>query len=208
MTCSFRLARAFYLGGLLSLLAACEDASAGNGGAAEGGVAGTLLAAGAGGRVNSAGTGNGGAIARGGAASSEAGAIEIGEGGNAGEPHAEGGKGGAHPVAGAGGSGASGGTSNGGSAGGGGEPVREEMIPCDVYAAYSVCRNCHIDPPIDGAPMPLLTLEDLQIYADATVQAVKTGAMPAAGTLSAREAELILGWLDAGAHGVPEAICP
>ncbi len=82
------------------------------------------------------------------------------------------------------------------------------MIPCDVYAAYRVCRNCHVNPPINGAPMPLLTLLDLQMFADMEYQAVSTGVMPAAGTLSAQEAELILDWLAAGAKGVPQTQCP
>jgi hypothetical protein len=82
------------------------------------------------------------------------------------------------------------------------------MVPCDVYAAYRVCRNCHVDPPLNGAPMPLLTLLDLQTFADAEYEAVSTGVMPATGSLNPAESTLMLGWLASGANGVPLASCP
>jgi len=56
--------------------------------------------------------------------------------------------------------------------------------------------------------MSLLTLLDLQTFANAEYQAVSTGVMPAAGTLSPEDATLILDWLIAGAKGVPQTSCP
>ncbi len=81
------------------------------------------------------------------------------------------------------------------------------MVPCDVYAAYRVCRRCHTNPP-SVAPMSLITLLDLQTFAAAEYQAVSTGVMPLAASLSAEDAMLILDWLAAGAKGVPQAECP
>jgi hypothetical protein len=162
--------------------------------------------------MSSGGAGNAGASAVGG--TSEAGAMDSGTSGRAGEPSFEaGGEGGADLAAGMGGAGAaaaSGGTTHHGGHSGnaGGAAPTELMIPCDVRTAYGVCRNCHVDPPVGGAPMPLVTLQDLQTFADSTYQAVLTGTMPAAGSLSVREAALILAWLGAGAQGVPRETCP
>ena len=36
------------------------------------------------------------------------------------------------------------------------------MIPCAVNAVYVVCHNCHTDPPSNGAPFPLVTLDQHQ----------------------------------------------
>ncbi|MEI9950649.1 MAG: hypothetical protein WDO74_17140 [Pseudomonadota bacterium] len=207
MTCKFNVRRGFMLGCILSLLGACAGSASPSLGGPDGGVAGTLDTIGGDEHLDSVGgrldpgevgdAGQGGRAALGAAGSADDEASEAGRGGD----------GGASATAGASGAGAAGADLAGGSGGSAGA-VSELMIPCDVYAAYRVCRNCHVNPPINGAPMALLTLLDLQMFADMEYQAVSTGVMPAAGTLSAQEAELILGWLAAGARGVPQAPCP
>jgi hypothetical protein len=195
--------RWFGLVGLWFLLGACEGTNADGG---VGGTAGTGHPADAGGQGSSAGAGDAGASAGDGAAS----AMNVGRGGSDDEPshgHGHGGNRAQNP--GMGRAGASGEASAGGDAGSGGAaPVDEFMIPCDVYAATGVCRNCHRDPATHDAPMALLTLEDLQTYADRASRAIQTGVMPAAGELSEQEAALIVAWLEAGAHGVPTETCP
>lgn len=40
-------------------------------------------------------------------------------------------------------------------------------IPCDVFKViHGVCNRCHADPPLIGAPFPLLTYEDTQMPYD------------------------------------------
>ena len=40
-------------------------------------------------------------------------------------------------------------------------------IPCDVFKViHGVCNRCHQDPPLVGAPFPLLTYEDTQMPFD------------------------------------------
>ncbi|MFO0758129.1 MAG: hypothetical protein U0359_16660 [Byssovorax sp.] len=68
-------------------------------------------------------------------------------------------------VCGQGGSGGSGTTSTttgtGGS--GGSEPPATGDFPCDIFAIiHKSCNPCHQDPPLNGAPFPILTYEDTQ----------------------------------------------
>lgn len=127
--------------------------------------------------------------------------------GGTGATGATGATGGTAADVGGGGSGPSAGSADNESAGQGGSEERE-MVPCDVYAAYAVCRNCHVDPPRNGAPMPLLSLLDLQTFAKHEYRVISSGEMPAVGMLSADESTLILDWLSAGAQGVPQTRCP
>jgi hypothetical protein len=40
-------------------------------------------------------------------------------------------------------------------------------IPCEVFKViHEVCNHCHVDPPLVGAPFPLLTYEDTQMPFD------------------------------------------
>jgi len=200
-----------FRGTLLGLfLAACSATPPGLTRGAEGGAAAALETAGAGGSANAASANSASAGATAGDASHAAGAPDVESAGSAGSPvTAGGGSGGKSVGADAGRTGAE---ENGGKAGdssaGSGGAAEELMVPCDVDAAYSVCRNCHVDPPLNGAPMPLLTLLDLQTNADAEIEAVSTGRMPAAGTLTQAEATRMLGWLITGAKGVPQTDCP
>jgi hypothetical protein len=217
MTRNFRLAPA-YLAGLLGLLVldGCSDATSGSGHSALGGSAGAETA-GAGGSADPAGDdADGDDAGAGGIAPGHAGGSdEPGSAGSAGDPSTDvgiggasgtDGIGGAAPGAGSGGMAATGGKAGSGSAGSTGQ-AEVLMVPCDVYAAYSVCRDCHGSPP-NGSPMPLVTLVDLQLFADSSLQAIFTGSMPAEGSLSPAEETLILDWLEDGAKGVPQASCP
>lgn len=48
------------------------------------------------------------------------------------------------------------------------DAITSDILPCDIDAIFAErCRTCHADPPLSGAPMPLLTLKDL--YADAVL---------------------------------------
>jgi len=193
-----------------------------------GGTSGTGAASGVGGQITSSGAStNGGAFSNGGKASSEAGGPSASTGGGSafgGAPAASGGasNGGqataGAPVvggkAGAGGaaSGTAGGTS---SAGAGAAPSQTLYVPAsancasgNVEAAYTVCRNCHTNPPQNGAPYPLLTLAQLQAYATDEIAQVSSKMMPLTGTLSDSNRTLMLNWLNKGAPGVPDPQCP
>jgi hypothetical protein len=44
-------------------------------------------------------------------------------------------------------------------------------LPCDVAGVLEICRNCHQNPPVRGAPFPFLTYEDTQaVYFGATLR--------------------------------------
>jgi len=184
--------------------------------------------AGAGGSVASGGASDPGDAGSGGEGTREAGAGgEAGADATAGKSGADAtagksgadataGKGGADATAGKGGAGGSdgrAGADGGGKAGTDGAAgtagsTAPQMIPCNVYAALRVCRDCHGNPPIGGAPMALVTLLDLQSNATSSSSAIAAGTMPAGGSLSSSESELLLDWLNADAPGVSPASCP
>ena len=201
---------------LLCSLAGCGDSqndAAGGGGGAGGRVdsAGSVgRAAPAGSSNDEAGSGGadhaGGASDPGNAGSSGEGTSEAGANGEAGAAETAGssGAGGVGGKAGAGGAGSAGTAGSTGTAG----SASVQMIPCNVYAALSVCRNCHTSPPIGGAPIALMTLADLQENAGSAYSAIATGTMPPGGSLTSSESELLLDWLLADAKGVAQAACP
>jgi hypothetical protein len=86
-------------------------------------------------------------------------------------------------------------------------PASSTCAAGNVQAAMSVCRNCHQDPPINGAPVPLLTYDQIHAEADNIFDKVSTGEMPKEGTLSAASKSLILDWVGNGANGVPNPAC-
>lgn len=186
------------LGGAL-LVAACSDSDSstgGGGGAPSAGQGGDAGAPGTAGTGNTAGSSPSDAGAAG-ATPGEAGADAGGESGEGGE----GGQGGEPGAAGASGSVAMG--------GGGGAPSGRLMIPCDVNLIYTqVCQNCHSIPPLNEAPFPLVTLQDMQDTAIAQYGAISAGSMPKGSALEATQKDLLLDWLMNGALGVPEARCP
>ncbi len=179
-----------------------EPAEGGEGGAVE--VAGGAATAGTAGLAS--GGGGSGGTSGGGAGGAGGGAGKGGSGGTAGS----GGLGGS---AGKGGSGGSAGSSAG-SAGAGGAPL---FLPAsttcsagNVQAAFTVCRNCHVDG--GEGPFPLVTLANIQALKgdipDAIGPVGTVGVMPKVGTLSDTNKAIILNWIAAGALGVTNASCP
>jgi hypothetical protein len=93
-------------------------------------------------------------------------------------------------------------------------------LPCDVSAVLQAnCQSCHQSPPINGAPMPLVTWEDTQVTVPSDPDGIPptsasekvfqmmetritstTNPMPPAGhTLAAADAATITNWVNAGA---------
>ena len=63
------------------------------------------------------------------------------------------------------------------------------------------CLNCHTDPLANGAPMPLLTLANVQeaVQNRGLVGRVESGSMPPAGTdLTAAQVQAIKDWQSGG----------
>jgi hypothetical protein len=79
-------------------------------------------------------------------------------------------------------------------------------FPCDVFAViHANCNPCHQDPPLNGAPFPLLTYADTQkpysttnlIFQQMYEQIGPTGAprMPLGGMLTADDYDTLRNWL-------------
>jgi hypothetical protein len=106
-----------------------------------------------------------------------------------------------------GGGGEGGGGAGPGSGGGG---STSEGIPCDVNEVLATqCRGCHADPPRYGAPMSLVSLDDMSAPAPSdparTVAEVMrerlvdpVSPMPPTGEMSVTDRDLLDGWLAAG----------
>lgn len=108
----------------------------------------------------------------------------------------------------AGKAGAGGSSGNGGSAGAAPllyVPASSTCSAGNVLAAFTVCRNCHVAG--GPGPFPLVTLADIKPHAAEIVDAVSSGVMPKAGTLTSTNKSLILAWLP-NAVGVPDPACP
>jgi len=91
---------------------------------------------------------------------------------------------------------------------------------CDAYKVINcVCQQCHQNPPLNGAAMPLMTYEDTQAHFPLATSstfvwermqaAVASGSMPetsnpsvtpAVKPLTAAQRSALLGWLAQGAH--------
>lgn len=108
--------------------------------------------------------------------------------------------------------GGSGGGGSGGEAGAGAADTCEITvdkageIPCDVFAVlHDNCHSCHTDPPVNGAPIPLLTYADTQalfrpgkavfqqMYDQ--LQSEASPRMPLGGTLTDAEQKTLDDWL-------------
>jgi hypothetical protein len=98
---------------------------------------------------------------------------------------------------------------------------------CDAYRVINcVCQQCHQDPTLNGAAMPLLTYENTQTgYPSTTSEAVwkkmqralTSGFMPYVGgptampkvkPLTAEQKDTVLTWLSEGAHDEGGTDCP
>lgn len=114
---------------------------------------------------------------------------------------------------------------------GGGEGGAGSSAPVSWCAAYKivscVCQQCHQSPPVNGAPIPLMTYEDTQApfpLATSTnrvwqsmERAVASGEMPYIGDadvmppvtpLSDEHRNTLLTWLAEGAHPLGGTTCP
>ncbi|MEI9939144.1 MAG: hypothetical protein WDO69_18140 [Pseudomonadota bacterium] len=204
--------------------------TAGTGGiAGTGGTAGSSGSAGKGGTAGSGGTsgssGSGGSAGKagGGGTFGTAGTSgAAGSGGSAGKA-GSGGTSGSGGTAGSAGKAGAGGTS--GSAGSGGATVlfTPASTSCTSVAGvgttgnidtlFSVCRNCHSQPPQNSAPVSLVTYAQIKVEADNITTKLTGNLMPPSGsgyTISGPNKAAILAWVGAGAVGVPytNGICP
>ena len=116
----------------------------------------------------------------------------------------------------------------GASDGGAGAAASGPVQWCDAYKVINcVCQQCHQDPPLHGAPIPLMTFEDTQApfpvasskekvwqemqqvvgngfmpyTADTTIQ-------PAVKPLDPEQKSTLLTWLAEGAHAEGGTDCP
>lgn len=116
----------------------------------------------------------------------------------------------------AGGGGSAGASGQAGQAGQAGSSGASANIPCDVDAVLGArCRNCHGDPPIYGAPMALVTYDQLNAPAvtdpsrkvwELSQQRVHDPIhpMPASGQLDAAELATLDAWFASGAPSSSE----
>jgi hypothetical protein len=120
------------------------------------------------------------------------------------------------------------GASDAGSAGAGAAGAGGPVPWCDAYKVINcVCQQCHQNPTLHGAAMPLMTYEDTQVpfpLATSSTRvwqrmqvAVTTGAMPetsnpsvvpAVEPLTDAQRNTLLDWLAQGAHDEGGRTCP
>ena len=105
-----------------------------------------------------------------------------------------------------------------------GSGTSDEVAWCQALAVLEpVCQRCHQDPPLHGAPFPLLTYEntqgpyfgsDVKIW-EVMQDVVASGYMPATFTdieppvepLTCEQKTTLLGWLEQGAQDVGGLNC-
>jgi len=182
--------------------------SGGDAGSAGSGISGSSGSSGSGGSAGAPAGGSGGSS---GVAGSGGSAGKAGSGGTSGAA----GSGGSAGKAGAGGAGgvAGGGAGAAGSAGATVlfTPASANCASGNIDKLFAVCRVCHSSPPKGGAPLPLVTYAQIKLESDAISYELTNNSMPPRGyTISASDKAAILGWISAGAVGVPYAngVCP
>jgi hypothetical protein len=178
-----------------------RDASAAGkpttGGSNDGGASGANADAGmpSGGGAGSAGT------------SDVGGNGDVGGGGSSGSSTAGAGSGGA---AGAAATGARGGAAGATGAGGFGGARPVNSLPCEVQAVLKArCQPCHQDPPLNGAPMRLLTWSDVYGKADEMYAKLSADEMPPPGApdLSRDQASTLFTYLSLGTPAAGNVTC-
>jgi len=113
-------------------------------------------------------------------------------------------------------------------ASGGGGAAADGLVPwCAAYKVINrVCQQCHQNPPVNGAPIPLMTYADTQAHLPASsanavwmtaLGYVSSGFMPFTGDpsvvppvkpLTAEQKDTLLTWLNQGALDVGGTDCP
>ena len=89
--------------------------------------------------------------------------------------------------------------------------VRAGEVPCAPRAVLdAVCRNCHADPPRNGAPFSQMTYQDIDAELEGEPvwsrmrRAIRDGRMPLEPyTLTPEQERVLLEWLDADAPPAP-----
>lgn len=100
---------------------------------------------------------------------------------------------------------------SGGAPDGSGGTSPAGTLPCDVRAVLeSRCQTCHRNPPVNLAPMSLLTWEAVHTYADAIQEKLDTDSMPPPGAPDLSEAQLstLLVYVSLGAPSAGNVSCP
>lgn len=135
------------------------------------------------------------------------------------EPANAGGRAGAAGASSSGGSSSShggarspGGAGSGGSAAAGGSPGGSvKSLPCEVRIVLKErCQICHQDPPLNDAPMPLLTWYDVVAKAGDIQDKLDNDEMPPRGQvdLSERQLSTLLTYLALGTPSAGNVSCP
>jgi hypothetical protein len=78
-----------------------------------------------------------------------------------------------------------------------GNPATEGLfLPCDVSAAFYVCRNCHSNPPVKSVNHPYVTFQDIKPMAGEIYGVIKSGYMPwPPYTITPYARNVLLKWL-------------
>jgi hypothetical protein len=152
-----------------------------------------------------------------GGAAGSAGTSDVGGNGDVGGGGGSGGSGGSS-TAGTGSGGAAGAAATGGSGGaagaagaggfGGARPANS--LPCDVQAVLKArCQPCHQAPPLNGAPMRLLTWSDVYGKADEMYAKLSADEMPPPGApdLSRDQANTLFTYLSLGTPPAGTVTC-
>jgi hypothetical protein len=78
-----------------------------------------------------------------------------------------------------------------------GNPSTEGLfLPCDVSAAFYVCRNCHSNPPVKAVNRSYVTYQDIKPMAGEIYGVIKSGYMPwPPYTITPYAKNVLLKWL-------------
>ncbi|MET0794064.1 MAG: hypothetical protein ABW061_21260, partial [Polyangiaceae bacterium] len=70
------------------------------------------------------------------------------------------------------------------------------FLPCEVSAAFYVCRNCHSNPPVKSVTRSYVTYQDIKPAAAQIYGVVKSGYMPwPPYTMTPYARNVVLKWL-------------
>jgi uncharacterized membrane protein len=94
-------------------------------------------------------------------------------------------------------------------------PDDSNEIPCDAREVLqTVCQQCHSNPPVRGAPFPLVTRSNVLaarpggVARDLMIAQLQAHRMPLAPvTIEDAQRETLLAWLQGGAAAVPAQSC-
>jgi cytochrome c5 len=84
-------------------------------------------------------------------------------------------------------------------------------LPCAVQEIMEqYCTTCHAKPPINGAPVSLVSWTDVKTYAEIMEMKIDGGQMPPSGApgLSQNQSQTLLDYLAAGTPSAGNVTCP